>query len=64
MWAAQVHTVCAYQYANREFCGACMVQVVDASSLQEVQDATKQPTLIAVAAYFGSVRLIDNLEIK
>lgn len=41
-----------------------MVQVVDASSLQEVQDATKQPTLIAVAAYFGSVRLIDNLEIK
>ncbi|CAL8470226.1 g9768 [Coccomyxa elongata] len=39
------------------------VEVVDASTLEAVEDASKQRTLIAVAAFFGSVRLIDNIEI-
>ncbi|KAK9915610.1 hypothetical protein WJX75_001468 [Coccomyxa subellipsoidea] len=40
------------------------VEVVDGSSLEKIQDVTKQPTLIAVAACFGSVRLIDNIELS
>ena len=40
------------------------VQVVDASDLEEIQDITAQPVLIAVAAIFGSVRLIDNIEVS
>jgi len=40
-----------------------LLQVVDAHTLEPVEDARKQPTVIAIAAFFGSVRLIDNLEI-
>lgn len=44
------------------------MQMVDALSLREIQDASKQPTLLAVAAHFaakdtGTVRLIDNIVI-
>ena len=38
-------------------------QVVHALTLREVQVLTEQPTVIAVAAFFGKVRLIDNLEL-
>lgn len=38
------------------------VQVVHAENLQPVGQAGKQPTLIAVAARFGKVRLIDNID--
>ena len=43
------------------------LQLVDAQSLGPVSDASKQPTLLAVAAHFaaadgkGTVRLIDNV---
>ena len=36
------------------------VEVVDAAELQRCDDLHSQPTLIAVAAFFGKVRLIDN----
>ena len=36
------------------------VEVVDAAELQRCADMRSQPTLIAVAAFFGKVRLIDN----
>lgn len=39
------------------------VEVVSASTLQRVGNASCQPTLVAVAARFGAVRLIDNIEI-
>jgi pantothenate synthetase len=39
------------------------VQVVNADTLQDVEDVCEQPTLVAVAAFFGSVRLIDNMEL-
>ncbi|CAL5218733.1 g447 [Coccomyxa viridis] len=39
------------------------VEVVDAQTLEPVGDVRKQSTVIAVAAFFGSVRLIDNLEL-
>lgn len=38
-------------------------QVVDAHTLEPVADVTKQSTVVAIAAFFGSVRLIDNLEL-
>ena len=41
---------------------AIWLQVVNALTLEPVEDARSQPTLIAVAAIFGTVRLIDNLE--
>ena len=37
------------------------VEVVDAAELQRCDDVRSQPTLIAVAAFFGKVRLIDNV---
>ena len=40
-----------------------IVQVVHALTLREVQVVTEQSTVIAVAAFFGKVRLIDNLEL-
>ena len=40
-----------------------VTQVVHALTLREVQILTEQPTVIAVAAFFGKVRLIDNLEL-
>lgn len=40
------------------------VEVVDARTLQPVAAVGEQLVLVAVAAYFGSVRLIDNIEIK
>ena len=45
---------------------ACAIgpQVVDAHTLEPVEYAMNQPTLIAVAAFFGMVRLIDNLEVS
>jgi len=44
------------------------VELVDACSLSPVEDASKQATLLAVAAHFdardtGTVRLIDNIVI-
>lgn len=36
------------------------MEVVDAEELSSVEEAGAQPTLIAVAAKFGKVRLIDN----
>jgi pantothenate synthetase len=41
--------------------GSSNVQVVDASTLQPVHSVKTQHTLIAVAAFFGKVRLIDNV---
>lgn len=41
---------------------ACrIVQVVDAEELRPVETVARQPVVIAVAAFFGSVRLIDNI---
>eukprot|EP00891_Asterochloris_glomerata_P001325 jgi/Astpho2/1325/e_gw1.00024.24.1_t len=40
------------------------VEVVDAAELQRCEDVRSQPTLIAVAAFFGKVRLIDNVVYK
>ena len=37
--------------------------MVDAQTLEPVEDVRKQSTVIAIAAFFGSVRLIDNLEL-
>eukprot|EP00887_Chlorella_sp_A99_P003988 scaffold11.g3988.t1 len=39
------------------------VEVVDARSLQPAVDPCARPTLVAVAVFFGSVRLIDNIEL-
>eukprot|EP00894_Picocystis_sp_ML_P000367 jgi/Pico_ML_1/50884/g2014.t1 len=39
------------------------IEVVDATSLEPVQEVGASPALIAVAAQFGDVRLIDNLEL-
>lgn len=39
------------------------VQVIDTHSLQTVTDIITKETLVAVAAMFGSVRLIDNVVI-
>lgn len=39
------------------------VEIVDAETLQPVTDA-KRPALLAVAVYFGTVRLIDNTELR
>lgn len=46
----------------------CLLQLRDADNLSVVADASKQPTLLAVAAKFpakdrGAVRLIDNMVI-
>ena len=38
-----------------------LLQVVDASSLEPVADVSNQRSLVAVAVFFGSVRLIDNM---
>lgn len=38
------------------------VELVDAETLHPLADATR-PALLAVAAYFGDVRLIDNIEL-
>jgi len=38
------------------------VEVVNALSLQPIDVLGQSPTLIAVAAHFGSVRLIDNVD--
>ncbi len=35
-------------------------QVVDAEELTPAQELGKSPALLAVAAFFGTVRLIDN----
>ena len=39
------------------------VEVVDASTLQTPTETTEL-VLIAVAVFFGSARLIDNIELK
>jgi pantothenate synthetase len=41
-----------------------LLQVIDAQTLEAVEDVRQQPSVIAVAAFFGSVRLIDNLEVE
>lgn len=41
-----------------------VVQVVDALELTQIDKLHKQPVVIAVAALFGSVRLIDNIEVE
>jgi pantothenate synthetase len=38
------------------------VEVVNSQTLQAVPSAGQQPTLIALAAFFGRVRLIDNVD--
>lgn len=53
---------------NRSFCLACSrgmwcSQVVDAEELRPV-GTMQQPVLIAVAVWFGDVRLIDNIVIE
>jgi pantoate--beta-alanine ligase len=40
------------------------VEVVDAQSLQPLQELRGRQVLIAVAAFFGKVRLIDNLDFE
>lgn len=37
------------------------VKVVDAATLRDVEDCQKQETVIAVAVFYGTVRLIDNM---
>ncbi len=39
------------------------MQVMDAGELTAVQEVRDQPVVVAVAAFFGTVRLIDNIEI-
>jgi pantoate ligase / CMP/dCMP kinase len=39
------------------------VEIVDPDTLDPVEQI-KQPTLVAVAAYVGSTRLIDNIVLK
>lgn len=39
------------------------VELVDAENLHELTDH-KRPAVLAVAVYFGSVRLIDNIEVQ
>ena len=38
-----------------------MLQVIDAETLEAVEDPTKKKSLLAVAAHYGTVRLIDNV---
>lgn len=38
-------------------------QVVDADTLETVQDVLQQPSILAVAVFMGSVRLIDNIHL-
>lgn len=47
----------------REAPGACLdyVAVVDAETLQPIQGPLERPALAALAVYFGTTRLIDNL---
>ncbi|KAK9837099.1 hypothetical protein WJX81_002708 [Elliptochloris bilobata] len=40
------------------------VEVVDADELVPVEELDARPVLVAVAAFFGSVRLMDNLELQ
>lgn len=40
------------------------LELVDAETLQPLDAAPRRPALLAVAAFFGEVRLIDNLEIQ
>lgn len=40
------------------------VEVVDARSLQPVSTLGGRLVLVAVAAFYGRVRLIDNIEIR
>lgn len=47
---------------QRHVCWA--LQVVHASTLEAVENVTAQPSVLAVAAHFGNVRLIDNLELR
>jgi pantothenate synthetase len=37
------------------------VSVTDAETLEPVERIDERPTLIAIAAYIGKTRLIDNL---
>jgi pantothenate synthetase len=41
-----------------------VLQMVDAADLQSVAGVDKQPALLAVAAKYGSVRLIDNIVLE
>lgn len=43
-------------------CCASVVQLVDAQTLEPLSDFSR-PALLGVAAFFGSVRLIDNIEL-
>lgn len=38
------------------------IEVVDTENLQPLEHLGEQPALVAVAAFYGSVRLIDNME--
>lgn len=40
----------------------CLLQIVDQESLEAVEEI-KNGVVVCVAAWFGKVRLIDNMEI-
>ena len=40
------------------------LQVVDADELVPVGELGEQPVLLAVAAFFGAVRLVDNIVLQ
>ena len=39
------------------------MQVVDAATLRDVEDIDEQEAVIAVAVFYGAVRLIDNMHL-
>jgi len=42
----------------------CKLQVVDPNELQSIVTVGPQPALLAVAAKYGNVRLIDNVMLE
>ena len=52
----------AFARGERLFVRADYVELTDAETLHELTDESR-PALLAVAAWFGDVRLIDNIEL-
>lgn len=61
--AEGVRTVVESELASLPGVRVDYVEVVDAETLQPLSDESR-PALLAVAAYFGEVRLIDNIELQ
>jgi pantothenate synthetase len=59
MWPLMVHSV--YRLTDLHLFGPS--QIVDIETLQEVE-TIRAPVVFAVAARFGSVRLLDNIELE